>query len=90
VTLEEGDADLGRSVGEVVERSDQWSFRALVTAGAGTNALGELLTNHDATTETLGRLVACSVAGHGRMRSLRHGLDALERDEQLSYETAWT
>ncbi len=89
VTLVEGGEDLGLSVGEVVERSDHWSFRALVAADAEATALGELLTNHDATIETLGRLVACSVVGYDQMRSLRSGLDALERDEQLSYETAW-
>lgn len=90
VTLEESGDDLGLAVGEVVERSDQWSFRALLAADSGATALGELLTDHEATTETLGRLVACSVAGHDGMRSLRRGLDALERDEQLAYETAWT
>jgi hypothetical protein len=83
------DQEIGVSPGEVVERSDHWSLRVLVTPDGDAAALQDLLTTHGAEVETRGHLVACSVVGRERLQSLRRGLDELEHGGHLAYETAW-
>ncbi len=83
------DQEIGVSPGEVVERSDHWSLRVLVTPDGDAAALQELLTTHGAEVETRGHLVACSVVGREQLRSFRRGLDELEHGGHLAYETAW-
>lgn len=83
------DHEIGRTPGEVVERSDHWSLRVLLTPDGDAAALQELLITHSAEIEMRGHLVACSVVGRERLQSFRRGLDELEHGEHLSYETAW-
>ncbi|MCJ1712892.1 DUF4265 domain-containing protein [Curtobacterium sp. VKM Ac-2922] len=89
VTLEDH-GEVGLAPGEVVERSDHWSIRVLVTQDADVTAFRTLLRTHEAEVEMLGRLVACSVVGEERMLDLRRELDQLEREGVLEYETVWT
>lgn len=83
------DDEIGVSPGEVVERSDHWSLRVLVTPDGDAAALQELLTTHGAEVETRGHLVACSVVGREQLRPFRRRLDELEHGGHLAYETAW-